>query len=563
MNSTLKFTFLSLLGALACLHVSAQQKKRINIDHADKMQFNKSIVANANRLIGNVKITHADIVMFCDSAYSYSDTNMVDAFGNVHIIKADTIDMYAHFINYNGDNQWAIAKQKVRLVNKESTLSTDVLNYDMSKNIGYYDNYGTLVDSTNILHSKIGEYHANSDKAYFKKEVDGKSPSYRMLSDTLIYMPSTGVATIVGPTTFYNETDTLYASSGFYDTLNKYAELHHFPIIHRKDQSVTAESIILDQKTSDGIATGNASIQDYAQKIIVRGERIKYNDLKKEALVTDSAHALLYSNIDTLYMHADTLRTTPDSIPGEKVIMGYHGVQFFRADLQGKCDSTIYFTTDSTLRLFYEPVIWSQTNQLSSDYMEMVVSDSIHQEFHLNKNSFIIAQEDSIKFNQIKGRNMIGYIHRKELKHIDVDGNGQSIYYAYDSKGLIGLNKAMGSKIGINLAQSKVSKITFYTNPDGQLIPPLMVGVEDRMLAGFKWQDAIRPKNIYDIFLTPEQKQDSLYKKEVQQKIVQYQNTKAPYQISDYPKPEKTNFIEDISTFKNDSIANSTKAIVE
>lgn len=542
MNTSIKFIALLLLGTVCFAPAFTQNKKRVNVDRADKMQFNKQIVANANRLIGNVKITHEDIIMYCDSAYSYSDTNMVDAFGNVHIIKSDTINLYAEFVNYNGDTKWSIAEQDVRLVNKQTTLSTDKLNYDMAANIGYYDNYGTLVDSTNTLHSKIGEYYANEDKAFFKKEVDGQTPDYRMLSDTLIYSPSTGITTIVGPTTCYNLTDTLYASEGFYNTKTGYSELHNYPMIHTKGQHVTASSIFFHQSTSDGIAVGDASIQDYEQSIIVKGNRIKYNDRKQESFVTDSAHVLLYSNVDTLYMHADTLQTFQDTIPDQKIILGYYGVQFFRKDIQGKCDSTAYFSADSTLRLFHEPVVWSQTNQLSSDYMEMLLLDSVHQEFHLDNNSFIIAQEDSVRFNQIKGRDMIGYIANRELHRIDVDGNGQSLYYAHDSNGLIGLNKAVGSKIGINLAQSKVHKITFYTNPDGQLVPPFLIAEQDRKLDHFNWQVDIRPQSIYDIFLSATQKADTAYRKAVAAKIKEYKQHKAPYTIADYPKPIATPF---------------------
>lgn len=533
---------MALSGVLLSFALFAQTKKRVNIERADKMQFNKQIISNANRLIGNVKITHEDIVMFCDSAYSYSDTNMVDAFGNVHIIKNDTLNMYAHFVNYNGDSKWAIAKNNVRLENKGTTLKTDVLNYDMVANIGYYNNYGTLVDSVNTLYSRIGEYYANDDRAYFKQEVEGQTPSYRILSDTLIYEPTSGKAIIVGPTTCYNEKDTLYAVDGFYSTKESYAELHRYPIIRTEGRHVTAESIFFKQQSSDGLAVGDASIQDYNQKLIIKGNRIKYNNLRQEAFVTDSAHALLYSNIDTLYMHADTLRSYQDTIPNEKVLLGYYGVQFFRQDLQGKCDSVAYFTADSTLQMHHFPVVWSQTNQLSSDYMEMLIIDSIHQEFHLKNNSFIIAQEDSIRFNQIKGRNMIGYISNRELHRINVDGNGQSVYYAYDSKGLIGLNKALGSKIGIGLKESKVNKIVFYTNPDGQLIPPVGINKEDRMLSDFNWQEKIRPLSIYDIFLSEEQKLDSTYRQQVKEKVKTYSDRKSAYSISDYPKPKDSPF---------------------
>ncbi len=524
--------FFVIIGSSTLAH--SQSKKHINIEQADKMQFNKNVVQNANRLLGNVKITHEDVVMFCDSAYSYTDTNMIDAFGHVHIIKADTLDMYANFINYNGDTQWSLAKGNVKLINDKTTLTTERLDYDMQLNVGYYDNYGTVIDSLNTLTSIIGEYYANLDKIYFKTKVDANTPGYRMLSDTLIYEPSTGIATITGPTTCFNETDTLYAVSGFYNTNSGYSELHNYPIIKASGQDISAESVFIYQQSGDGLAIGNASIHDIEQKTIVKGNRIKYNSIDETSLVTDSAHILFYSNVDTLFMYADTLFTRPDTIPNEKVILGYHAVQFFREDLQGKCDSMAYFTVDSTLCLHHSPVVWSQSNQLSADYMEMLLIDSLHQEFHLEKNAFIISQEDSIRFNQIKGRDMIGHISNRDLHRIDVDGNGQSLYYARDSKGLIGLNKALGSKIRINLQNSQVTKIAFLTKPDGQLIPPNMASDSDSKLSGFEWYKNLRPKCVYDIFSNPKERKRSICDSPTP--ILPPAIT--PIDISNFPKPE-------------------------
>ncbi len=152
----------------------------ININHADFLRNDVNIVANAQRLIGNVQLEHQNIFMWCDSAYSYTDVNMVDAFGNVHILKDDTLHMYADYLNYNGDTKWAEAYGHVKLVNKSTTLTTDTLNFDMNLNIGYYDDYGTVQDSTNTLYSKIGEYHADPDIAYFKTEVDAQTPNYNL-----------------------------------------------------------------------------------------------------------------------------------------------------------------------------------------------------------------------------------------------------------------------------------------------------------------------------------------------------------------------------------------------
>jgi len=479
----------------------AQNKAEVKIVQAETWKNNQKIVKNANRLLGDVIIDHEDIRMWCDSAYMYTDTNIVDAFGRVHILKSDTLNMYARYVRYNGDTKWAFASGNVKLINKQVTLTTDTLNYDMNQGVGYYDDYGTVQDSANTLYSKIGEYYTQLDKAYFKTEVDVTTNTYKMLSDTLVYEPKTGITSIVGPTTIFDEKDTLIASSGFYNTKTGETELHKYPIIKTEGQDITAESIFYNKISGDGLAVGDASIQDFKNRVIVKGNRITYNDIRKESLVNDSALVLFYTQKDTLFMHADTLRTLPDTIPDEKIVKGYFNVKFFRQDLQGKCDSLVYFTRDSTLCLHHDPIIWSETNQLTANYMEMVAKDSINQEFTMTQNSFIVAQQDSAMFNQIKGRNMKGYIRGNQLYKIDVDGNGQSLYYASDDTGVIGLNKAQSSTIEIRLQDSKVTRIAFVTTPDGQLVPIPEVTEPEKKLPGFNWLDDQRPKKLEDIFI--------------------------------------------------------------
>jgi hypothetical protein len=169
--------------------------------------------------------------------------------------------------------------------------------------------------------------------------------------------------------------------------------------------------------------------------------------------------------------------------------------------MQGKCDSLVYWSKDSTLQMFREPVVWSGTNQMTSDYIEMITNDKENQTVEMKENAFIIAQEDSAKFNQIKGRDMTGFIRKKDLYKIDVDGNGESIYYARDDNGIIGLNKATGSNIMIFLKARKVSRIVFVTSPEGQLSPVADISDEEKTLPGFAWLDALRPKSYLDIFL--------------------------------------------------------------
>ncbi len=98
-----------MVGLSVIQNLPAQDKQRIDIEEADYLDSDQKIVANAMRLIGNVRLRHNNVLMWCDSAYAYNGTNRVDAFGNVHINQGDTAHLYADMIYYDGDRSFARA----------------------------------------------------------------------------------------------------------------------------------------------------------------------------------------------------------------------------------------------------------------------------------------------------------------------------------------------------------------------------------------------------------------------------------------------------------------------
>lgn len=565
-------SLLILIVLLAFSHKGpAQNRKKVEILHCDLLDHNARIAANAQRLLGNVNIRVDGAIMWCDSLYSYSN-NTVDAYGKVHIIRGDTLNMYADYINYNGNSKLAKARRNVKLIDKQVTLTTDSLDYSMTIDLASYNYSGTVKDSTNVLKSVIGQYYVNEKKAYFKTNVDGITKDYKIKSDTLIYFTNTRKVYIEGPTRIFNEKDTLYAEYGWYDSMKNYARLTRRPKIWNEKQMVKADSIFYDKENGEGLAMGHARVQDIENSIIVVGNRVKYNDITKIASATDSAVLIQYSKTDSLFLHADYLKTMPDTVikkavtskkgtkkPNEKVksfpktapvnhdlpkketaslkndtlltkamlkdtirvdsakvkpvakdnrlVLAYHKVRFFRDDMQGKCDSLAYWSKDSTIQMFTAPVIWSNLSQISANYIEIVNKTKDPDIVRLNEDAFIISmEEDSIRFNQIKGKNMTGYVRNNQLERIDVSGNGQSNYYARDKNGLIGLNKAESSNITIYMNKGKVKKISFIKSPDGELKPLAELEDGDKILPGFKWQDEIRPKKKEDIFVYPQLK---------------------------------------------------------
>lgn len=490
--------FTALQGMFIRLH--AQEKKRVDIEQADVLENNERIVANANRLIGNVQIRHNQILMWCDSAYAYTGTNRVDAFGNVHINQGDTLHLYARMVKYDGDRSFARAIGNVRLINKTTTLYTDTLDYDLAGNIGYYDDTGKIVDSTNVLTSQIARYYVDEDIVWFYLNVEGKNDSYTLTSDTVRYNTKTGIFYIQGPTTIRDSLNTIYAEDGWYDSRTGEAQLLKNPFIYNESQQLRGNFIDYNRNIGFGKAKGFVEIIDFDNNVIVKGMNAWYDEVNEIAYMTDSAVFILIGKQDSLFLHADTLKTIPDSIKDEKIIKAYYGVRFYRTDLQGKCDSLIYFTRDSTVQMHRNPVLWSDTHQLMADLIEMRTRSDAPDELMMRNNAFIISKQDSVMFDQVKGKNMTGFIVENKLQRIDVDGNGQTLYYARDNNNIIGLNRAESSKISIFFRESKIQKIVFHTMPEGRLTPIPQLSNEERRLSGFDWKEAIRPINRDDIF---------------------------------------------------------------
>lgn len=482
---------------------SAQKKERIEILRSGYGESAPNIGSNVQRLVDSVFIRHENILMWCDTAFIYTGTNKVDAIGKVHINQGDTLHLYANNVFYDGDISFARAWNNVELVNKTTHLFSDTLDYDLDANVCYFNDNGKIVDSTTTVTSKIGKYFIDDDNVFFYENVNGYNDDFTLISDTVQYNTVSGRIYIDGPTTIKDSANTLYAEDGWYDSSTGEAELMRRALLYNSTQQIDADYIKYNKELGTGRALGSVRMEDRENRSIILGNIAEYNEIEETAMVTDSAVYMSYTETDTLYLHADTLRTTPDTVPDEKIITAYYGVRFFRTDLQGLCDSLVYFTKDSIVQLYKDPIIWSEIHQLTAENIEMKQITDAPDELHLSGDSYIISKQDSGQFDQIKGKEMIGYIVDQELSRIDVNGNGQTLYYAREENEIIGLNRAESSKISILFKEGQIFKIIFRSAPEGELKPILGLTEEEKKLPGFDWKNDERPLTKHDIFPRP------------------------------------------------------------
>jgi len=483
----------------------AQKTTNVILENAESLVFDK--VQNAERQVlkDNVRFRHEGAVMYCDSAYFYNDKNSIDAFGHIKMVQGDTLFVYADALYYDGNMRTAYLRRNVRMVNRDVTLTTDSLNYNRNTSVGYYFGGGQIKDPKNLLVSQRGYYYPGRREAIFRRNVKlTNADSLEIRSDTLKYNTQTKVAYLLGKSEIENPDGQIFSEQGSYNTDTQYSALYKHSLVKNNDgKSLTADTIYYDKQRGLGQVFGNAEIKDSVQKMILRGDKGYYNEFSEEAMMTRRAVAVEYSGAgaDSLFLHADTLFHKKDSI--YSLLQVYRHVRFFRSDVQGKCDSLVYNKRDSLLTMYSDPVLWSDSSQLTGNLIQAFIRDSVIDFILIKENAMSVMRDtDSTQFNQLIGREIKGFIRGKELYKIDVSGNTQSIYFPRESDGaLVGVNKTESSFMTVYLKNNKVDKVVLFPGANGKMLPDENLVHEDIFFPNFVWHDAIRPKGYEDIFL--------------------------------------------------------------
>ncbi|MGL4292059.1 MAG: OstA-like protein [Bacteroidales bacterium] len=472
---------------------------RIHLLRANTLDYDKSVNADFQILRGDVQFRQDSSYMYCDSAYFYEQSNSLDAFGNVRMEQGDTLFVYGDVLYYNGNTGLARLRDNVRMINRDVTLTTDSLNYDRIVNIGYFFEGGVITDLENRLTSIYGEYSPDTKYAIFQQDVELQNPKYTLYSDTLRYSTDSGIADILGESVIVSDSNTIYSDLGWYDTRNDLSMLLNRSRLVSKGQILIGDTIYYDRKSGYGEVFGNMFMNDSTRKIILEGNYGYYNEITEYAFVTQVPQAIEYSRGDSLYLHADTLRS--QVVADQRELNAYYGVRFFRTDAQGVCDSLKYSTLDSTLVMYRNPVIWNYDYQIFGDTIFVLMNDSTIKHATVKDFAFLAQFKEGDYYDQLTGKVMNAWFENGELYKMQMDGNVQAIFYPEESdKSLIGLNKAESSYLNAFFKERKLEKMSMWPKVNGSLTPIPKLMPDQLYLPSFHWYSDLRPKDRFDIF---------------------------------------------------------------
>lgn len=489
--------FVLIIVLSLCHNIMAQKKTTtIHILNADKADYDERLGKDIQRLIGNVVMRQDSTYFYSDSAYYNEKTKFFDGFGNVHIEVNDSTDIYSRLLKYNGETKFAELFHDVVLKDDSTILNTEYMTYDRVGHLATYPNNGTITRNDKKLVSKKGYYRDDIKVAYFRKDVVGTMPDYKIVSDTLVYDTENEMMYFYGPTTIYNNENTLIGNYGWYNTETELAYLDKRATLINKDKSMTADTMFYNKKTGYAKAISDVIIEDTVSKGTIRGELAEMWRNIGKCMITDNLRGFYYEDADTLFATADTMYVYFDTITNDvQRVKAFYNVRFFRSDIQGKCDSIHYSIADSTVYMRVDPVLWAQDAQLTGDSINIVVKDKSIDSLLMYPNAFII-QQDTIKgFNQVKGKSITIYFDGNEIDHLFNEGNAETIYWLREDDGnLIGINISQSAEMIIKMKDREINNIRYFQSIKENMYPEDQLQKEQEYLKGFLWQEDIKPK---------------------------------------------------------------------
>lgn len=480
-------------------------------------------------LVGNAKLKQDKTLFDADSVVLHLKGNYLEAFGHIHINDADSVHTYADYLKYLGKERKAFLRNNVKLADGKGILTTNNLDYDVGIKLANYVSGGKIINGKTTINSKQGFYYGDTKDVYFYTDVAMLSPDTKIFSDTLVYNLKTELMTFNSPTSIYSNNRKIKTSSGFYDTKNKTAQFGKRPTIEDSTYTLTANDIAFEDSSGKGEARGNAIYRskDTKEGYDLLANNIKTNSKTKTLLATEKPVLFIKQDLDTIYVSADTIFSGRfnDLTKAKEVLLytdstnkkhllkfdkdsssnryfeAYHNAKIYHDSVQAIADSMYYSSLDSVFRLFQNPIIWAQNNQLTGDTMLLFVKNKNPDVLQVFENAIAVSKVNDIYFNQLKGNTMSCFFEKEKVNLIKTKGSpAQNVYYAQDEyQKLVGVNQSFADQINIEFLNNKPERVLFINNLNGTMFPIKQANHKDIEVKDFKWLEHLRPKTKFAV----------------------------------------------------------------
>jgi lipopolysaccharide export system protein LptA len=541
--------------------VQRPEKSLIRLIDAKSAVLTTSMGREYREIKGPAQFLHDNTLILCDSAVWDTQANIVDAIGHVKIIQKNTT-LYSDNIKYLADQSLAqVRGNLVELVDNEGgRLRTNFIDYFTKDSIGMFYNGGCLMNKdSSFIESSNGYYYAKEDRFLFQMKVEMQSDTVLMKTDSLAYLAKENRAVFLTKTLAWQGDGFLMAKGGWYDRNNEYIHFSNDVYIKTKNNEIWAKEIDFDRKTGNAKLEYDVQVLDTAQSAIILADRVNYTS-KPESIVLEKEPSIALFTVenevrDTLFFSADTIiyqtrlhkdvdssvitiskqrkdlskrdpiteiysslkakasllnKTNSDTVNVDtltvnmdtvkvKFLTAFKNVKFYRSNIQGVCDSLQFNSLDSLIRLYKEPIIWNENKQLSADSIQVILSGRKLKKAELNSSAFVVMQEDSSHYDQVKSADIIIFFDDGKLSKFDALGSASVLFFFEEDSVLTTMNEKECKALSATMLNNKIHRVRYFENINSNAYPLFNLPDNKQKLKGFKWADEKRPKNRYDV----------------------------------------------------------------
>jgi lipopolysaccharide export system protein LptA len=307
----------------------------------------------------------------------------------------------------------------------------------------------------------------------------------------------------------YMSADTIETRIVTFKELNELQEQER--LSHIKDTTAAGKKPLIVYKKSPKFLTLDApkwpKDTSYYHRNYFGPPKAKPQKKKKDGEIKTAAKKV---KVDSIFLTPKVMLKDTAHV---RILYAFHSAKIFKSDLQAKADSMFYSTSDSTIRCYTKPMIWTEGSQLSGDtvYLSMLHKKLHHMDMFPNAFIANVDKTDSSVFNQVGGKKMRGFFRDNKLRRVYIDGNAETIYFARDSatNKVTDMQRSFSSRLWVYMKNNEVTDLGFITKPDNRYIPIHLVKEDEKVLKGFIWKPKDRPVSKESIIPSYNKKPDT------------------------------------------------------
>lgn len=536
-------------------------RENVRIVHDSLFMFCDSAFIKSNQLsaVGEVIIIQDDTInIFSDSLYYDGDNKFADLYYNV-VLETNGKQLFTNHLNYdvgkkvavfqdtailkkseltlssisgiyNVKNKTAYFYEQVTIIDGEMELKTDSLYYDTDQDKAYFLGPTYITQSGNRIYCEGGHYDLTLKRAYFSNDPYIVQDDSRIEGDYIKYVGQDSVMVVEGGATIRDSTSQGKAEKIILNEVTNEIELIGNSEYTTEDKRFVGEYIYFDKegenlrmegdcyihnskgyikgdtvdynKTDDfGVVQKNAVWLDTIENLVIESDIFEYKEASSFLKAFTQIQKPIFSKLidgDTLFLSADTLISESPK-DTSKYLYATNDVRIFKSNLQAVCDSLYYSDLDSIFSLYKNPTIWSDSIQFQGDTLKLVTKNDQLTDIISRSNAFVIIEDTIGYYNQIKAKNIHGYLNNDTLYKMNAFIDAESVFLVKDDEGYVGPNYTQCENVVFLFDAGELSTVHYYEEPTNKMTPMKDATSQNLRLSGFKWDTTRRPKSKSDL----------------------------------------------------------------